>query len=123
MSLGRTTIRERSCDLVAFATLATLAAGPPLASPVPFYIIGHDQSCLHRLCQVSPPLTAPRVFSRRVRVAVQLFRCRRIAWLPSCCRRLDVAAVLGHAKTIISGHEEQVPAVSRIAFGFTSSDA
>ena len=66
----------------------------------------------------------PSVFSRRARVAVQLFRCRRIAWLPSCCRRLDVAAVLGHAKTIISGHEEQVPAVSRVtAFGFTSSDA
>ena len=81
MSLGRTTTRERSCDLVAFATLATLAAGPPLAPPVPFYIIGHDQSCLHRLCQVSPSLTAPRVFSRRARVSVQLFRCRRIASL------------------------------------------
>jgi len=54
-------------------------------------------------------------------VAVTLCRCRRIASLPPCCH-LAVAAVLVMYNDV-SGHEEQVPAVSRIAFGITSSDA
>ena len=63
----------------------------------------------------------PALFSVASRVAgdgAALPRCGRIASLPPCCR-LTVAAVLVMV-IINSGHEEQVPVVSRNAFVFTS---
>jgi len=94
---------------------------PPLAPPVPFYITVHR----HELSASSPPSLAathrPPCFRVMSLVAVPLCLCRRIASLPPCCH-LAVAAVLVMYKDL-SGHEEQVPDVSRIAFGITSSDA
>jgi len=88
---------------------------------VPFYITGHR----HELSAPSPPSLAathrPPCFRVMSLVAVTLCRCRRIASLPPCCH-LAVAAVLVMYNDF-SGHEDQAIAVSRIAFGITSSDA
>ena len=111
--------------LVAFAnlaTLATLAAAAAAAAAAARAIVYHR--ALPELPAPSPSSLAvthrlPCFPSRRVsRVTVPLCRCGRIASLPPCCR-LTVAAVLVMV-IINSGHEEQVPVVSRNAFVFTS---
>jgi len=110
---------KRSCALVAIAALA--AAATAACATVPFYITGHR----HELFAPSPPSLAathrPPCFRVTSLVAVPLCRCQRIASFPPCCH-LAVAAVLVMYNDV-SGHEGQVPAVSRIAFRITSSDA
>ena len=109
--IGRTTTRERSCDLVAFATLATLAAAA--ATRTISYHRAPSELSVHRLCQFRRH-SPPSVFSRRA-AGVPLPTHRLvIVLLPPPWRRRSA----GHAKTIISGHVEQVPAVSRIEFGY-----
>ena len=129
MSLGRTTTRERSCDLVAFATLATLAAAAAAcATRTILYHRARSELSAPSLPSLAATHRLPcfRVVSRVAsgRAAVPLPTHRLVTVLLPPPRRRRGA---GHAKTIrktiISGHEEQVPAVSRIAFGFTSSDA
>ena len=110
---------KRACALVAIAALA--AAATAACATVPFYITGHR----HELFAPSPPSLAathrPPCFRVTSLVAVPLCRCQRIASFPPCCH-LAVAAVLVMYNDV-SGHEGQVPAVSRIAFRITSSDA
>ena len=67
------------------------------------------------------------MFLRRVEGGrMPLFRCRRIAWLlvtvllPPPRRRRGAGHML---KLSFQGMKGQVPAVSRIAFGFTSGEA
>ena len=84
--IGRTTTRERSSPS---PPSPPSPPPPPLAPPVPFYITRHRQSCLHRLCPFSPPLTALPVFA-----SCRGWRCRFAGAehrLPPCCH---LAAVL-----------------------------
>ena len=110
---------KRACALVAIAALA--AAATAACATVPFYITG----LRHELFAPSPPSLAathrPPCFRVMSLVAVPLCLCRRIASFPPCCH-LAVAAVLVMYNNF-SGHEGQVPAVSRITFRITSSDA
>ena len=54
----------------------------------------------------SPPCVPTMLRTTRdpcFRVVLRVFRCRRIAWLSSCCRHLDVAAVLVMLKPSLQG--------------------
>ena len=108
--------------LVAFVTLATLAAAAAAACATRAILYHRaPPRAVRTVAAKSGRHSPPALFSRHVAGAVPLCRCQRIASLPPCCH-LAVAAVLVMYNDF-SGHEDQAIAVSRIAFGITSSDA
>ena len=67
----------------------------------PYHFI--STGTVRAFCAPSLPTFAATHRPPCFRVVPRVFRCRRIAWLSSCCRRLDVAAVLVMLKLSFQG--------------------